>query len=487
MESFDLVVIGSGPGGQRAAVQAAKLGKTVAVVERRHEVGGVCINTGTIPSKSLREAVLDLSGNRQRRLYGEDFAPPRRPTMADLLSRAHVVMRAEREVIRAQLKRNGIKLFEGDGQFAAPHTVQVADGDELLTLQAAQIVIAVGTIPGLPSGIVVDHQVVLTSDDLLDITVLPRQMLVVGAGIVGLEYGSMLAALGVEVTLVDKRTQLLDMVDREIVDAFCYHARENGLTLRLGEEVEGIETGANGNAIVTMKSGKRQVAEMVLVSAGRVGATSGLQLEKCGLTADDRGRIAVNEHYQTAMPHIYAVGDVVGYPALASTSAEQGRHASCHMFGMETRSMPKLFPFGIYAIPEISWVGATEAELTQQGVPFETGVARYKEIARGHILGDENGLLKLVFHIDTREILGVWCMGTQATELVHIGQAVMALGGTLDYFVSNVFNYPTLAECYKVAALDGFNKLRDLGAASNAPPAVAPRSESAAWEASKER
>lgn len=482
MDSFDLVVIGSGPGGQRAAVQAAKLGKRVAVVERRHEVGGVCINTGTIPSKSLREAVLDLSGIRQRRLYGEEFAPPRRPTMADLLSRARVVMSAEREVIRAQLKRNGIRLFEGDGRFAAPHTIQVVDGEEVTTLQAAQIVIAVGTVPGLPNGIVVDHHVVLTSDDLLDIPKLPRQLLVVGAGIVGLEYGSMLSALGVEVTLVDKRTQLLEMVDREIVDAFCYHARENGLTLRLGEEVDHIETGSNGHAIVTMKSGKRTVAEMVLVSAGRVGATADLRLDQCGLTADDRGRITVNEHYQTAMPHIYAVGDVVGYPALASTSAEQGRHASCHMFGIETRSMPSLFPFGIYAIPEISWVGATEAELTQKGVPFETGVARYKEIARGHILGDENGLLKLVFHIDTRQILGVWCMGTQATELVHIGQAVMALGGTLDYFISNVFNYPTLAECYKVAALDGFNKLRDLGAASSSAPADGAATGLSTWE-----
>jgi NAD(P) transhydrogenase len=466
MESYDLVVIGSGPGGQRAAVQAAKLGKRVAIIERRHEMGGVCINTGTVPSKTLREAVLDLSGVRQRRLYGEDFAPQRRATMADLLSRAHQVMRAEREVVRAQLKRNGIRVLEGNGRFAAPHTLQVEDGDEVQTMQAAQVVIAVGTVPGLPTGIEVDHRVVLTSDDLLDVQKLPRQMLVVGAGIVGLEYGSMLAALGVEVTLVDKRTQLLESLDREIVDAFCYHARENGLTLRLGEEVERIETGGNGHAIVTMKSGKRTAAEMVLVSAGRVGATEGLHLDKAGISADDRGRIAVNEHFQTAMPHIYAVGDVVGFPALASTSAEQGRLASCHMFGVETRSMPTLYPFGVYAIPEISWVGASEAELTQQGVPFETGVARYREIARGHILGDHDGLLKLLFHIDTRRILGVWCLGTQATELVHIGQTVMSLNGSLDYFVSTVFNYPTLAECYKVAALDGFNKLRDLGAAS---------------------
>lgn len=472
MQEFDLVVIGSGPAGQRAAVQAAKLGKRVALIERRREVGGVCINTGTIPSKTMREAVLDLSGRRQRALYGEDFAPSRRATIQDLMSRTLQVMAAERDVIRAQLKRNGIHLFEGDGRFAAPHTVAVDREGEQTLLQAANVVIAVGTRPGLPAGIEVDHRTVLTSDDILDLERLPRQMVVVGAGIIGLEYGTMFAALGVEVTLLDKRPNLLEMVDRELVDALCYHVREAGLTLRLGEDVDRIEPGANGRAVITMRSGKRTVAEMVLVSAGRVGATDELGLEKAGLAADDRGRLQVDEHYRTAMPHIYAVGDVVGFPALASTSAEQGRHASCHMFGIETRSMPELFPFGIYAIPEIGWVGATEAELTQKGVPFETGVARYKEIARGHIVGDRDGLLKLIFDIDTRKILGVWCLGTQATELVHIGQAVMALDGTLDYFVGNVFNYPTLAECYKVAALDGFNKLRDLGAAAPAPPAA---------------
>ncbi len=473
MQDFDLVVIGSGPAGQRAAVQAAKLGRRVALVERRRDVGGVCINTGTIPSKTMREAVLDLSGRRQRRLYGEDFAPSRRATIQDLMSRTLQVMAAERDVIRAQLKRNGIHLFEGDGRFVSPHTVSVEREGERVVLQAASIVVAVGTRPGLPTGIEVDHRTVLTSDDVLDMERLPRQMVVVGAGIIGLEYGSMFAALGVEVTLLDKRPNLLEMVDRELVDAFCYHLREAGLTLRLGEDVDRIEPGANGHPVITMKSGKRTAAEMVLVSAGRVGATDDLGLEKAGLQADDRGRLTVDEHYRTAMPHIYAVGDVVGFPALASTAAEQGRHAACHIFGAETRSMPELFPFGIYAIPEIGWVGANEAELTQKGVPFETGVARYKEIARGHILGDMDGLLKIIFHIDTRKILGVWCMGTQATELVHIGQSVMALEGTLDYFVGNVFNYPTLAECYKVAALDGHNKLRDLGEAT--PPAAAQR------------
>ena len=459
MLRFDLVVIGSGPGGQRAAIQAAKLGRSVAVVERTQAVGGVCVNTGTIPSKTLREAVVDLSGQRQRRLYGEAFAPRQRPDAQDLLRRTQTVMQAERDVVHAQLARNGVQLFAGTGIFASPHAVDVVGDAPTTTLQGEYLVIATGTVPGLPPGIEVDHQVVLTSDDLLTMPRLPHHIMVVGGGVVGLEYGSMLAALGIKVTLVDQRTQLLEMVDRELVDAFCTQAREMGLTLRLGEQVAGIVIGGHGHPVVTMRSGKRVVTEMVLVSAGRRGATDGLALDRAGLVADDRGRLTVNEHYQTPVPHVYAVGDVIGFPALASTSAEQGRIAACHMFGVREESLPTELPFGIYAIPEIAWVGAHEAELTTRGVPYETGVARYREIARGHILGDHEGMLKLIFHLDTRHILGVWCMGTQATELVHIGQAVMALGGTLDYFVRNVFNYPTLAECYKVAALDAANKL----------------------------
>lgn len=467
MERFELVVIGSGPGGQRAAVQAAKLGKRVAIIERQTDLGGVCINTGTVPSKTMREAVLDLSGRRQRRLYGEAYAPKQRPDAQALLRRTHQVMQAERDVVNAQLARNGVQVFTGHARFASPTWISITNPDEPdLVLDAERTVIATGTTPGLPAGITVDHQVVLTSDDLLCMAKLPKNIMVVGGGIVGLEYGSMLAALGVKVTLVDQRTQLLEMVDRELVDAFCTYAREMGLTLRLGEQVANIHTGANGRPIVTMKSGKRVVTETVLVSAGRRGATDKLALENAGLKADERGRIPVNERYQTEVEHIYAVGDVIGFPALAATSAEQGRLAACHMFGVEEESMPSQFPFGIYAIPEIGWVGFNEAELTAKGIPYETGVARYREIARGHILGDNEGILKLIFHQTTHEVLGVWCMGTQATELVHIGQAVMSLNGTLEYFVRNVFNYPTLAECYKVAALDGMNKLRALEEAS---------------------
>jgi len=340
----------------------------------------------------------------------------------------------------------------------------VVDGrDATHRLQARYVVIAVGSTPGIPPGIEVDHRAVLTSDDILSLETLPRSLTVVGAGIIGVEYATIFAALGIEVVLLDKRPSLLEMVDAELVDALTYQARTLGVTLRLGEEVERLEPG-QAQTVVRLKSGKRFVTEMVLISAGRVGATTGLGLDRAGVATDERGRIGVNEHYQTSVPHIYAVGDVIGFPALASTSMEQGRLAACHAFGIPATSVPALFPFGIYAIPEVAWVGSTEADLTSKGVPFETGVARYREIARGQILGDSDGMLKLIFRLDTGELLGVWVLGTHAAELVHIGQAVMALGGTLDYFITNVFNYPTLAECYKVAALDGYNKVRSLNA-----------------------
>ncbi|HTM57561.1 MAG TPA: Si-specific NAD(P)(+) transhydrogenase [Candidatus Udaeobacter sp.] len=463
MQPYDLIVIGSGPAGQRSAVQAAKLGKRVAVIERRREVGGVCINTGTVPSKTLREAVLDLSGLRQRALYGHAYHAEA-VTAEALLLRTDLVMRREREVIRLQLARNGIELIEGDASLAGPHAVRVSIDGSSRTLEGAYLVIATGTRPGIPPGISVDHERVLTSDDVLLIKRLPRSLAVVGAGVIGIEYATIFAALGIEVTLLDKRDQLLEIVDREIVETLGHEARALGVTFRLGEEVDHIEAQGD-HAVIVLKSGKRFVSDMVLIAAGRVGATEALGLEHAGLTADERGRLAVNACYQTTVPHIYAVGDVIGFPALASTSSEQGRLASCHMFGVSVHSVPVLFPYGIYAIPEIAWVGASEEELTTRRVPFETGVARYREIARGQILGDLDGMLKLIVHLETRKVLGVWCIGSQATELVHIGQAVMTLEGTLEYFLDNVFNYPTLAECYKVAGYDCYNKLEALKAA----------------------
>ncbi|HTK30677.1 MAG TPA: Si-specific NAD(P)(+) transhydrogenase [Candidatus Saccharimonadaceae bacterium] len=462
---FDLVVLGSGPGGQRAAVQAAKLGKRVAVVERMTVVGGGCINTGTIPSKTLREAVIDLSGLRQRALYGDAFRAKSDITAQDLLLRTGIVMARERDVVKAQLQRNGVRVLDGTGRFVDAHHVSIEGDGRADVVECDFVVIAVGSTPGLPDGLTVDHKMVLTSDDILQLTQLPRTMTVVGAGVIGMEYATMFAALGIEVTVLDKRDTLLEMVDREIVEALMHESREMGMTFRLGEEVAGLEFGGEAHVVVQTKSGKRMATDMVLVSAGRVGNTAGLDLANAGVSADARGRISVNEHYQTMTPNIYAVGDVIGFPALAATSMEQGRLASCHAFGVPAHSVPALFPFGIYAIPEIAWVGSTEEELTAKGTPYETGVARYKEIARGQILGDLHGMLKLLIHLETRHILGVWVVGSQATELVHIGQAVMALGGTLEYFLNSVFNYPTLAECYKVAALDGYNKLRVLGMA----------------------
>ena len=483
MRSYDLIVIGSGPAGQRAAVQAAKLDKSVVVIDKHRDLGGVAINTGTIPSKTMREAVVDLSGMRMRSQY-RAMNDRRAVTSQELLQRTSQVMQRERDVIRDQLQRNGVQLMSGTASFVSPHDVRVDDHGDVVDLHGEFVLIAVGTTPGLPMDLTVDHELILTSDDVLSLKRLPRQMVVVGGGVIGVEYATIFAAVGVKVTLLDKREHLLEMIDSEILDAFQVHARELGVTLRLGEEVAQVQA-VGGQAIVTMKSGKRIATELVLVSAGRQGATADLGLERAGLSADDRGRLEVNASYQTVVPHIYAAGDCIGFPALASTSAEQGRLAALHAFGVPGNSIPELFPFGIYAVPEISWVGRNERDLTSEGVPFETGVARYREIARGHILGDEHGMLKLIFHIDTRKILGVWTMGTQATELVHIGQAVMALDGTLDFFVRNVFNYPTLAECYKVAALDGFNKLRSLGLLSHAqaiaaePPRLTEAEESA--------
>jgi NAD(P) transhydrogenase len=469
MQAFDLVVIGSGPSGQRAAVQAAKLGKSVAIVERATCLGGVCINTGTIPSKTLREAVMDLSSVRRRLLYGDAGVDATEITVERLLSRTSDVMARERRVIQAQLQRNHVRIVTGSASFVGPNEVSVLCGGVREVLHGKTIVIAVGTVPAIPPGLSVDHLSVLTSDDILTLPRLPRSLLIVGAGVIGIEYATIFGALGVDVIVVDRRHECLEMIDREVLDAFSSQIRALGVTLRLGESVERVEE-VGGRRVVLTKSGKRMAADMVLVSAGRKGAVDGLKLEATGLLADERGKIAVNSHCQTAASHIYAVGDVIGAPQLASTSGEQGRLAACHAFGVPVPYVPHLYPFGIYAIPEIAWVGWTEHELTTRSVPFETGTARYAEIARGQILGDGDGLLKLLYHLESRRILGVWVLGTHATELVHIGQAVMAFEGTLDYFIDSVFNYPTLAECYKVAALDGYNKLRALGLARAVVP-----------------
>jgi NAD(P) transhydrogenase len=461
---FDLIVIGSGPAGQRAAIQAAKLGKHVAVVERRAVVGGVCINTGTIPSKTLREAVLYLSGYRLRGVYGASYTVKEHVTMDDLLFRADYVMRHEIDVIRHQLMRNQVELLSAEASFDDPHTLRInyVDGRGQRLVTAEHIIIATGTHPTQDKSIPIDGKRIFLSNDILRLERLPRSLTVVGAGVIGLEYASMFAALGVRVTLIDKRDRLLPFVDHEITDTLVYHLRQNRVTLRLGEEVSSLELtkAKKGERVsIHLASGKLITTDSALYSIGRTGATKALNLKAAGLSANKRGYLKVDDQYQTEVPHIYAVGDVIGFPSLASTSMEQGRLATCHAFGVETNSVPELFPYGIYAIPEISMVGSTEEELTEQGVPYEVGIANYREIARGQIIGDDTGLLKLVFHLETHKLLGVHIIGEGASELVHIGQAVMTFCGKVEFFINNVFNYPTLAECYKTAAFDGINRL----------------------------
>ena len=460
---YDLVAIGSGPGGQRAAIQAAKLGRRVALIERKIDIGGVCVRTGTIPSKTLREATVALSGYRDRGFLGASQVNGHNIGMEDLILRTDQVVRNEVDVVRDQLLRNGVDLFAGTASFIDAHTLVVEDreGHQRRVLTARVIVIATGTTATRDDHIPFDRRRIITSDDAITMDRLPRTMAVIGAGVIGLEYASMFAALGTRVTLIDKRPRLLPFIDAEIMDALAFHMRERRMTLWLGEEVSGLELDEDhdGKVRIHLASGKHIVAEKALYSIGRSGATRRLNLAAAGLAPDGRGRLPVDEHYRTAVPHIYAVGDVIGFPSLASTSLEQGRLAACHAFGVPARSVPALVPYAVYTIPEISAVGRTEEELTRDGVPYEVGKAHYREIARGQIIGDRTGLLKLIFHWETHELLGVHIIGEGASELIHIGQAVMTYGGQVEHFVDTVFNYPTLAECYKTAALDGLNRL----------------------------
>jgi NAD(P) transhydrogenase len=455
---YDLVVIGSGPAGQKAAVQAAKLGKRVGVAERG-QVVGVSVNTGTIPSKTLREAVVYLTGLSQRDIYGQSYRVKEEITVEDLAVRTRWVIEREVDIVRAQLARNRIEILSGTARFQDPHTIVVqAPGGEERRASAYNVVIASGSRPAHPPSVAFDGATVLDSDSLLQLARIPTSLVVVGAGVIGIEYASMFAALGTKVTIVERRPQLLDFCDAEVVEGLRYHLRDLGVVFRLGEAVASVDP-HEGTTVTTLESGKRIMAEAVLYSAGRQGATDALALENAGLEADERGRIQVDENYRTAAEHIYAVGDVIGWPSLAATSMEQGRLAASHAFDHSTKSMGGLLPFGIYTIPEISFVGKTEEELTEAAIPYEVGISRYRELARGQILGDLYGTLKLLVSPDDRRILGVHVFGTSATEVVHIGQAVMGNGGTIDYLVDSVFNYPTLAESYKVAALDAMNKL----------------------------
>jgi NAD(P) transhydrogenase len=456
---YDVLVIGSGPGGQKAAIAAAKLGYRAAVIEKGHMVGGVCINTGTIPSKTLREAVLYLTGLNQRELYGQNYRVKQDITVTDLLSRTQHVIGREIEVIRSQLFRNGVDLLNGTGRFLDQHRVSVHGDQGERVVSGSNIIIATGTRPARPSSVDFSNNHNLDSDGILTLDRIPRSLVVVGAGVIGIEYASMFAALGTRVTVVEQRDRMLDFCDSEIVEALKFHLRDLSVSFRFGEKVASVEANSHGT-VTTLVSGKRIPADTVMYSAGRQGATEDLCLAAAGLEADHRGRIAVDEFYRTPVEHIYAVGDVIGFPALAATSMEQGRLATYHALDEPVNSLVALQPIGIYTIPEISYCGQTEDQLTGSSVPYEVGISRYRELARGQIIGDSYGMLKLLVSTDTRRLLGAHIFGSQATELVHLGQAVMTAQGTVDQLVDTVFNYPTLSEAYKVAALDAVNKMR---------------------------
>jgi NAD(P) transhydrogenase len=462
VHDYELLVIGSGPGGQRAAIAAAKLDRRVAVVERPDMLGGVCLNTGTIPSKTLREAILYLTGVDQREIYGQSYRLKDEITIADLTARTTRVVTRENDVVRSQLTRNRVAIIPGTARFTGPNEVEVDDGGgRTRKVSADNIVIATGTTPARPASVAFDEKTIIDSDGIIHLERVPRSMVVAGAGVIGIEYASMFAALGTKVTVVERRMRMLEFCDEEVVEALKYHLRDLAVTFRFGETVGSVEAHPQG-AIALLSSGKKIPADTVLYSAGRQGMTERLNLEAAGLTADDRGRITVDEFFRTGVPHIYAVGDVIGFPALAATSMEQGRLAAHHACGEQTATNAVPVPIGIYSIPEISFVGRTEDQLTKACVPFEVGVSRYRELARGQIVGDSYGVLKLLVSPEDRKLLGVHVFGTGATELIHIGQAVMGCGGTVDYLVDAVFNYPTLSESYKVAALDATNKMRQV-------------------------
>ena len=461
MQQYDLIVIGSGPAGQRAAIQGAKSGKRVALIEKREVVGGTCINYGTIPSKTMREAVLHLSGFNYQGIYGVSYRVKEKITMGDLGFRVQHVIKTETDITQAQLTRNGIEVIYGTARFVDPTHVRVENSRGVSDYEAGIIIIGTGTKPSVSPKVPLNGRTIINSDQILQMPEVPKMLIVVGGGVIGVEYTCMFAALGMRVILVEKRPRLLEFADAEIIEALSYHLRDHRVTMRLNEEVESVEDTPTG-VVANLMSKKKISGDALLYAVGRQGNVEDLDLPAAGLEADGRGRIAVNACYQTKQPNIYAVGDVIGFPSLASVSMEQGRIAAATAFGIPVHSNPATYPYGIYTIPEISFIGKTEEQLTDEDVPYEVGVAYYREIARGQIRGDTTGRLKLVFNRETKEILGVHIIGEGASELLHIGQAVMILKGTIEYFVDTVFNYPTLAECYKAAAFNGLNKLTRL-------------------------
>lgn len=458
-DHYEMLVIGSGPAGKRAVVQAAKLGKKAAVIERADQVGGVSVHTGTIPSKTLRETALYLSGFRQRTFYGNSFRLKEDLCAEDLFKRVDMTREYEVQVMENQFYRNGANVIKGSASFIDDHTVQVTGCGKNEIYSADYILIATGTHPFRPDHIPFDGCNVVDSDEILNINEIPRSMAVIGAGVIGIEYATIFAALDTQITVIDVKEKFLEFIDKEIVDELEHEMRSSGATFCLGDSVEEITLDDAGQVTTKLESGRTVVTDVVLYASGRSGAIADLNLEKAGLSADSRGRIPVDEDYQTEVSHIYAAGDVVGFPALAATSMEQGRHATCHAFSAKVDNKPRNFPYGIYSVPEMSMVGMTEQEVKAKSIAYEVGVARFSETSRGLISGRAEGMLKMIFSIDDGKLLGVHIVGEGATELIHIGQAIFTLEQGIDYFIETTFNYPTLAEAYKIAALNAWNRM----------------------------
>jgi NAD(P) transhydrogenase len=463
MQSYDMVVVGSGPAGQKAAIQAAKLSKCVAIIERAPQLGGASLNTGTLPSKTLKDTIEYIHGLGRRGLAELGAVLTKQLTLHDLMTRKDQVIKTEVAVITNQLQRNHVEIIQGTAAFVDPNTLSVTRSNgEVEYVQTSAIVLATGSRPRRPVEIPFDDLIICDSDSFLRTAKNPTSIIVIGGGVIGAEYASMLAAFGIKATLIDRRTQMLRFLDLEIAQALEAQMQHNGVTMRLGQEYLNVALNDSGPPRVQLQDGEALTADMLLYTMGRIGNTEALNLAAIGLTTDQQGQLPVNAHYQTAIPHIYATGDVIGFPALAATAMEQGRLAACHAFDVSDEHKIKVIPYGIYSIPEVSMVGLTEEELTASNVPHATGRAFFREMARGHISGDLQGFLKMIFHRETHALLGIHIIGAGATELIHIGQSVLTYGGTVEYFVHNVFNYPTMAECYRTAALDGLNRLHRL-------------------------
>lgn len=458
--TFDLLIIGSGPAGQRAAIQAAKLGKRTAIIEKNKVVGGVALHTGTIPSKTLRETILYLTGWDQRSFYGHDYRLKQDISVEDLRQRLEITIQHEMDIIHDQLKRNNVEVIHGTASFLNANSINIEqDNGKTSSLTAHNFLIATGTQPRRPSDVPFDNSAILDADDLLSASTLPASITIIGAGVIGIEYATMLSALDINVTLINENPQILPFVDREIIDDFLEYQSGYGMSIITGKKILSINKAVSGSVTTKLEDGSEHESEGLLFTAGRSGCTSSLNLENAGLSANKKGLISVDSNYKTSVPHIYAAGDVIGFPSLASTSAEQGRLVALIAFGHTANCNMTIIPFGIYSVPEISMIGKTETDCKNENISFIVGRAKFEETARGQILGLKSGMLKLIINTANSKLLGVHIVGYGATELIHIGQSVMMLDGKLDYFLNNVFNYPTISGAYKVAALDAWNRL----------------------------